>query len=61
MKNLVFGAILKSKKFWYAMASILVPLISNALGLDEETCTKMFYSFVSLIIGQGIADTAKKK
>ena len=61
MKNLVLGAILKSKKFWYAIASIVVPLISNVLGLDEPTCTKMFYAFVSLIIGQGIADNGKKK
>ncbi len=61
MKNLVFGAILKSKKFWYAIASIAVPMISNVLGLDEPTCTKMFYAFVSLILGQGIADISKKK
>jgi hypothetical protein len=61
MKNLVLGAILKSKKFWYAIASIAVPIISNALGLDEPTCTKMFYAFVSLILGQGIADISKKK
>ena len=60
MKNLVFSAIIKSKKFWYAIASIVVPMISNVLGLDEPTCTKIFYSFVSLIIGQGIADINKK-
>jgi len=61
MKNLVLGAILKSKKFWYMVASIVVPMLSNVLGLDEDTCTKMFYSFVSLIIGQGIADISKNK
>ena len=60
MKKWLIAAMLKSKKFWYAVASIVVPLASNALGLDEPTCTKIFYSFVSLIVGQGIADINKK-
>ncbi len=51
---------LKSKKFWYAVASIVVPVIVTYLGVDEETATKLFQAAIALIIGQGIADSGKK-
>ena len=51
------GFLHNPSKFSWANTN-LSPL--NALGLDEPTCTKMFYAFVSLIVGQGIADINKK-
>ena len=60
MKNLVLGAILKSKKFWYAIGSIVIPLIVTWLGVDEETATNVFYAAIALVVGQGIADSGKK-
>ena len=50
----------KSKKFWYAVASIVVPVIVTYLGVDEETATKLFYAAIALVLGQGIADSGKK-
>jgi hypothetical protein len=60
LQKLVLGQMLKSKKFWYAISSIVVPIICNTLGMDEETATKMFYSLLTLVLGQGIADSGKK-
>ena len=50
----------KSKKFWYAIGSIVIPLIVKYLGVDAETAQTIFYAGVSLVIGQGIADSGKK-
>jgi|TARA_B100001094_G_C18189440_1_gene806090 hypothetical protein len=60
LQKLVLGQMFKSKKFWYAISSIVVPIICNTLGMDEETATKMFYSLLTLVLGQGIADSGKK-
>ena len=51
---------LKSKKFWYAIGSIVIPLLVTYLGVDEETATNLFYASLTLVIGQGIADSGKK-
>ena len=37
MKKWLISSMLKSKKFWYAVASIVVPVIVTYLGVDEET------------------------
>ena len=50
----------KRKKFWYAVGSIVIPLLVTYLGVDEETATKLFYASLTLVIGQGIADSGKK-
>jgi hypothetical protein len=60
LQKLVLGQMFKTKKFWYAISSIVVPIICNTLGMDEETATKMFYSLLTLVLGQGIADSGKK-
>ena len=60
MKKWLISSMLKSKKFWYAVASIIVPIIVTYLGVDEETATKLFQAAIALIIGQGIADSGKK-
>ena len=51
---------MKSKKFWYAVSSIVIPLMVQYIGVDEETATKLFYACLTLVLGQGIADSAKK-
>ena len=59
-KNFLIGQMLKSKKFWYTVASIVVPIIMTYLGVDEETARNLFYASLTLVIGQGIADSGKK-
>ena len=50
---------MKSKKFWYAIGSFVIPLIVTWLGVDEETATNVFYAAIALVVGQGIADSGK--
>ena len=52
---------LKSKKFWYAISSVVVPAIVSLLGVDAETAKNLYYALLTLVVGQGIADVAKKK
>ncbi len=60
MKKWLIAAMFKSKKFWYAVASIVIPIIVTYLGVDEATATNLFYAALTLVLGQGIADSAKK-
>ena len=59
-KKWLISAMLSSKKFWYAVASIVVPMIVTYLGVDEATATNLFYAALTLVVGQGIADSGKK-
>ena len=59
MKNYIIFAMLKSKKFWYTIGSIIVPVIAKSVGLDEAEVNKVFIALVTLIVGQGIADSNK--
>ena len=59
MKNYLIFAMLKSKKFWYTIGAIIVPLIAKQFGLDEAETSKVFYALVALIVGQGLADIKK--
>tara|TARA_R100000656_G_C3926463_1_gene123924 strand:- start:236 stop:412 length:177 start_codon:yes stop_codon:yes gene_type:complete len=49
-----------SKKFWYAVSAIFIPIISVKLGLTEGEVEKVYYAILALILGQGIADISKK-
>jgi hypothetical protein len=60
IQKLLIGQIFKSKKFWYAVSSIVVPILCNTLGMDEATATNVFYSLLTLVLGQGLADSGKK-
>jgi len=60
MKKWLITTMFKSKKFWYAVASIVVPIIVTYLGVDEETAKNLFYAALTLVLGQGIADSGKK-
>jgi hypothetical protein len=61
LKSFLIAKMLKSRKFWYAIGSVLIPLIVKYLGVDEETAQTVFYAGISLVIGQGIADSGKDK
>ena len=58
--RLFIKQIFNSKKFYYAIGSVVIPVIVSYLGVDEETATKLFYALLTLVLGQGIADIAKK-
>ncbi len=59
LKEFLIGQMVKSKKFWYAVAGVLVQLLSDTFGLDAVQTQNILYSIVALILGQGIADTKK--
>jgi hypothetical protein len=58
--KLLISKMFKSKKFWYAVSSIVVPIIVTYLGVDEATAQNLFYAALTLVVGQGIADVGKK-
>ena len=60
MKDWVLKQIFKSKKFWYAVGSILIPAIATYLGVSEQVAQEIFYAGMALVLGQGIADIGKK-
>ena len=60
MKNWLILTMMKSKKFWYAVSSIVVPILVQYLGVDEATASNLFYACLALVLGQGIADSARK-
>ena len=60
LKNFLIGKILKSRKVWYTLAGILVQLLHEQFGLNPEETEAILYSIIALVIGQGIADSAKK-
>ena len=49
-----------SRKFLYTVVGIIVQLLSDKWGVDPEVSQNILYSLVALVIGQGIADGAKK-
>ena len=60
LEKYLIGQMIKSKKFWYAVSSVVVPAIVTYLGVDETTARDLFYALLTLIGAQGIADIAKK-
>ena len=61
LEKYLIGQMLKSKKFWYVISSVVVPAIVTLLGVDAETAQNLYYALLTLVVGQGIADVAKKK
>ena len=61
MKKWLISSMLKSKKFWYAISAVVVPAIVTYLGVDETTASDLYHAILVLILGQGIADVAKRK
>ena len=59
MKNWLIKQMFSSKKFWYAVGSVVIPAIVSYLGVSAEAAQEIFYACLTLIIGQGIADIKK--
>lgn len=59
MKQYLIMTILKSKKVWYTIAAIVVPLVAEALGTDEQSVSNIFWALVALTGAQGVADLGK--
>tara|TARA_R100000654_G_C2620897_1_gene118442 strand:- start:259 stop:450 length:192 start_codon:yes stop_codon:yes gene_type:complete len=59
MKQYLIMTILKSKKVWYTIAAIIVPLVAEALGTDEQSVSNIFWALVALTGAQGVADFGK--
>lgn len=63
MKNLktyLIGQMITSKKFWYAIASVVVPSIVTYIGVSEATANDLFYALLALLFGQSFADFGKE-
>jgi|TARA_R110000803_G_scaffold64303_3_gene125256 hypothetical protein len=61
MKNYIITQLLTSKKVWLGLASIIIPLIANALNVDEESVSKIWWSLIAMLGGQSFADFGKSK
>tara|TARA_R110002110_G_scaffold42420_1_gene133203 strand:- start:22 stop:213 length:192 start_codon:yes stop_codon:yes gene_type:complete len=60
LKTLIFNKMVKSRKFWYTVIGCLTTLLSDSFGLNPEEVNNLLMSIAALVIGQGIADSAKK-
>jgi hypothetical protein len=49
-----------SRKFWYTVIGVLTTLLSEKFGLNAEEVKNVLISISALVLGQGIADVAKK-
>ena len=56
LEKYLIGKMIKTKKFWYAISSVVIPAIVSYLGVDETTAKDLYYAILTLIVGQGIAD-----
>jgi hypothetical protein len=51
---------ISSRKFLYTCIGVLTTLLSDKLGLNPEEVKNILISIATLVLGQGIADVAKK-
>tara|TARA_B100001094_G_C18122545_1_gene767661 strand:+ start:924 stop:1112 length:189 start_codon:yes stop_codon:yes gene_type:complete len=60
MKSYIITKLLTSKKVWLGISSIVIPLIANLLGADEEAVSKIWWSLLAMLGGQSFADFGKE-
>mgnify|MGYP003149512446 FL=1 len=60
MKEFILMKLLKSKKVWLGISSIVIPLIAGALGVDESAVSNIWYSCIAMLLGQSFADFGKE-
>lgn len=63
LEKYVNGILMKmfsSRKFWYTVVGILTSVLSDKFGLNPEEVKNILLSISALVLGQGIADVAKK-
>ena len=58
--SLFVKQIFTSKKFIYAISSVIIPVIMSALSVDEETSRNLFIALLSLAVFQGLSDLGKE-
>jgi|TARA_R110000824_G_scaffold10359_1_gene45836 hypothetical protein len=61
MKEFILMKLLKSKKVWLGISSIVIPMIANFLGVDEDAVSKMYWSILAILLGQSFADFGKSQ
>ncbi len=61
LEKFLLGTMFKSKKFWYTVVGIVTTFFSDTFGLDATEVNNILTSICALVLGQGIADTAKAK
>jgi hypothetical protein len=49
-------SILKSKKFYYALATFLVITCGSSVGISEGEMANIIWVVIALIVSQGISD-----
>jgi hypothetical protein len=59
MKNYIITQLLSSKKVWLGISSIVIPMIANYLGVDEDAVSKIWWSLLAMLLGQSAADFGK--
>tara|TARA_R100001163_G_scaffold64979_1_gene60606 strand:- start:221 stop:409 length:189 start_codon:yes stop_codon:yes gene_type:complete len=59
MKNYIITKLLTSKKVWLGISSIIIPLIANAIGAEEEAVSQIWWSLIAMLGGQSLADFGK--
>ena len=57
----ILTQLLKSKKVRLGISSIIIPMIANFLGADEEAVSKIWYSLLAMLLGQSAADFGKER
>ena len=50
LEKYIIGQMIKSKKFWYMISSIVVPAIVTLLGVDVETATQIFQACCNIML-----------
>ena len=55
-----FKKMISSRKFVYTCIGVLTTLLSEKLGLNPEEVKNILISIATLVLGQSIADVAKK-
>ncbi len=60
MKDWVIGKLLRSRKVWIAISSIILPPLIEKLSLDPALAQNAFWALVALLGGQAMADWGKE-
>jgi hypothetical protein len=51
---------ISSRKFLYTAVGCVATVLSDSLGLDAAEVKNILFSIAALVLGQGIADVAKR-
>ena len=59
MQNYIIKQLLKSKKVWLGISSIVIPIVAGWLGVDETSVSQIWWSLIAMLGGQSLADFGK--